>query len=144
MLFTFYLVFNQYLISRSGWDIPGDMGIVSPTKLWGLTQNCLGNSHVFCHILSFTGNSILLDRKFLLVTETFYQWQGSYILQNKMCNYADRNTSCDNKFLPLAGNFFLSQEMPSYTSIFLPVTSNFVLWQENSSYDIKLLPVARS
>ena len=48
--------------------------------------------------------------------------------------------SSDIKFLPVSGNFFLSQEMLFYTLIFLPVTSNFVLSQENSSCDIIFFP----
>ena len=90
-----------------GWNIPGDMGIQSPTKNWGLTRNVLANSHICCRIWSFTRNTLLLDRKFLLATGIFY-----------------RNPSCYSKFLPVAVNFFLWQYISSCSRKFILVTSN--------------------
>ena len=107
----------------------------------GLTRNSSRNSRICCCILSFTGKTLLLDRKFLLATRIVYHWQEIYILWNEMCTYTNRNPSCDNKFLHEARYVFLLQEMPSYILIFLSVTSNFVLLQENSSCHNQFVPV---
>ena len=53
-------------------------------------------------------------------------------------------SSCDKKFLTVAWNLFLWQEVSFCEKIFfLPVTGHFCLWQEISSCDKKFLPVTR-
>ena len=49
------------------------------------------------------------------------------------------NGSCDRKFLPLTGNFFLWMEMSSGDRKCLPVTGNVFLWQ-NLETQSPLLP----
>ena len=54
------------------------------------------------------------------------------------------NGSCDRKFLPLTGNFFLWMEMSSGDRKCLPVTGNVFLWQEMFSCERIWRPKAPS
>ena len=112
-------------------------------KILGLTRNVFGNSHGCCRISSFTRNKLFLDRKFLLTTGIFYQNRKATSCEMKDYQCLQKSflwhemSSFGRKFLLLAGNFFLLEEIPSYTNVILclknslvkilPLTLNFFL-----------------
>ena len=48
---------------------------------------------------------------------------------------------CDNKLLLIPRNFFLWQDISASDKKFLPVRRNFILWEEISSCNKKFLPI---
>ena len=109
---------------------------------------------------------VSFDRNLLLVTGHFVQWQEilscdsifrlwkeifSYGLQFCLLRWKfflwQEMSSCDRKFLPVKGNFPLTEnvvhwmERSYFNRKFLPGTGNFFLWQEKSSCDREFLLV---